>query len=77
VAQRDYLQGVRRSKRGPTLAVGLFCAGAIVAIAGLATMHFSAITAGVLAIVGGWIVAAGTAPDPHDRSSEGRDDVRA
>jgi hypothetical protein len=45
-------------------------------MAGLATMHFSAITVGVLAILGGWIVAAGTAPDPRDWDLEGRDDVR-
>jgi hypothetical protein len=67
----DTVGGVRRSNRRPTYAVGLFSAGAVVAVAGLATMHFSAIAAGVAAIIAGWLTAAGTAPDPQDTEGDG------
>ena len=67
---------MRRGIRNPAVSVALLGGGVLVATFGLATMHFAVIAVGVLAILTGWLAAAGSAEDSHggdaDRSAPRR-----
>jgi uncharacterized membrane protein HdeD (DUF308 family) len=54
----------------PAVPVALLCAGVVVVTAGLATAHMSVTAAGVVAILAGWLAAAGLEGAPRrDRAS--------
>ncbi len=51
--------GVRRGKGRPAVSVALLSTGVVVVTAGLATTHMFVTAAGVVAILVGWLTAAG------------------
>ena len=53
---------VRHEKGRPAVSVGLLSAGVVVVTAGLATTRTFVMAIGVLAIVIGWLAAAGITP---------------
>ena len=59
---RGYRRDVRRGKGRPAVSVALLCTGVVVVTAGLATTHMLVMAAGVVAILGGWLTAAGITP---------------
>jgi uncharacterized membrane protein HdeD (DUF308 family) len=49
----------------PAVPVALLCAGVVIVTAGLATAHISVTAAGVVAILVGWLTAAGLQGAPR------------